>query len=63
VTPARQKAIVTIEELLAELPRHARRCALEAPGYPTGPCNCDGNRGVRARAHATLLELHGGGAT
>lgn len=47
MTPARSSAIVAIEELLAELPRHARRCALEAPGYPTGPCNCDGNRAVR----------------
>lgn len=59
MTPARQKAIVTIEELLAELPPHARRCALEAPGYPTGPCNCDRNAGVRTRAEATLHLLRG----
>lgn len=60
MSPARSEAIVVITELLDELPRHARRCALEAPGYPTGPCNCDGNEGVRRRATAALERLRAG---
>ncbi len=59
MSPARSRAIAALEELLAELPRHARRCALEAPGYPTGPCNCDRNEAVRQRATESLRELKG----